>query len=107
METEKSFVEFEYELDGEKFKIATVHGTDTLLAMKDDILRNNYFFVEVRSCSNGCISGCGNVNLSDSEHIKKMKKVISDYDDINHNDTAGKNPFIKGLYKSAAKERLY
>lgn len=107
LKTEKSFVEFEFELDGEKYKIATVHGTDTLLARKDDILRNNYFFVEVRSCSNGCISGCGNVNLSDSEHFKKMKKVISDYDDINHNDTAGKNPFIKGLYKSAAKERLY
>lgn len=107
VKSEKSFTEFEFELEGKKYKIASVHGTDTLLARKEDLLKNSYYFVEVRSCSNGCISGCGNINSSDPDIQKKMKKLISDYDDLNHNDTAGKNPFIKGLYKSAAKERLY
>lgn len=107
VKSEKAFAEFEFELGGKKYKIASVHGTDTLLAKKEDLLRNSYYFIEVRSCANGCISGCGNVNSIDPEHLKKMKKTINDYDDLNHNDTAGKNPFIKGLYKSAAKERLY
>jgi NADH dehydrogenase/NADH:ubiquinone oxidoreductase subunit G len=107
LKSEKAFVEFEFELDEIKYKIASIHGTDTLLARKDDLLRNNYVFVEVRSCTNGCISGCGNTYTNDSDHIRKMKKAISDYDDLNHTDTAGKNPFIKGLYKSTAKERLY
>lgn len=107
LKSDKAFADFEFELDGLKYKIASIHGTDTLLARKDDLLKNNYFFVEVRACANGCISGCGNTNSYDSEHLRKMKKVICDYDDLNHNDTAGKNPFIKGLYKSAAKEKLY
>lgn len=107
VKSDKAFIEYEFDLNGKAYKIASIHGTDTLKAKKNDILRSDYLFVEVRSCNAGCVSGCGNVHNNDPDLAKKIKKVIIDFDEINHNDTAGKNPFIKGLYKSVENKRLY
>ncbi len=107
VKADKAFIEYEFELDGEKHKIASIHGIDALRIKKNEILNGEYLFVEIRSCSAGCINGCGQLKSKDTDSMKKIKKIISDYDESNINDTAGKNPFIKGFYKQLGNERFF
>lgn len=104
--SDKDFMEYEFQLNNKTYKIASINGTDCLLENKEVILNSNYLFIEFRSCKHACISGCGNSLKNDFDLWKKLKKVISDYDDANHNSNVSQNQFIKGLYKENKNEDL-
>jgi NADH-quinone oxidoreductase subunit G/NADP-reducing hydrogenase subunit HndD len=107
VKAEKAFVEYEFELNGVPFKIASVHGIETIKQKKNELIKGDYLFIEIRSCSVGCINGCGQIQSKDVEFVRKIKKIITDFDETNINDTAGKNPYVKGFYKQSGKERLF
>ncbi len=107
VKTDKPFIEYEFELNGVIYKIASLHGIDTLRQKKNEIINGSYLFVEIRSCTAGCLNGCGHLHSKDPEVQKKLKKIITEFDETNISDTAGKNPFIKGFYKQIGKESLF
>lgn len=99
--SDKNFEEYQFKYNNNIYTIALISGTDALIENKDTILNTDYLFIEFRSCKNGCISGCGNSVKNDFELWKKIKKVINDYDDANHNSNVSQNLYIKGLKKES------
>jgi iron only hydrogenase large subunit-like protein len=107
LKTDKPYIEYEFNLNNKSYKIASIYNIDTLRKKQYEIFNNKYLFIELRACSHGCVHGCGHIQNNDAELHKKLKKIITDFDDKTNADTVGKNPFVKGFYKEHEKDRLF
>ncbi|MDD4149960.1 MAG: [Fe-Fe] hydrogenase large subunit C-terminal domain-containing protein [Bacteroidales bacterium] len=104
---EKDFLEYEFQINKTYYSVACISGIENLVKYKKQILDGNYLFVEVRSCKSGCIDGCGQKLTDNQEKQKRLRKIISEYDEKTNNNTPGKNPFIKGFYKNNQLKNIF
>lgn len=107
LKPEKDFAEYEFDLNGLKYRVAAVYGLENFKKYRNQILNENYLFVEVRSCRYACLDGCGQSLSVDMENTKRLRKIIVEYDEKNSNNSAGKNPNIKGFYRSNNIDRIF
>jgi len=105
IKTDKDFIEYEFNLGKTKHTVACIYGVNNIKKYRSKILKSKYLFVELRSCEFGCIDGCGQTKTSEKEQQKKIRKIISYFDEKNNNNTAGKNPYIKGIYRLKQSEK--
>lgn len=103
LKQEKEFVEYSFEINGMNYVIAVINSIPMLREKTQEILAGKYLFVEVRICKYACLSGNGLNFNNDDTTIKKIKKIILDFDESNSVDTVGKNPFIKAYYRNKNK----
>lgn len=91
----------EIDIDGEKVRIAVVHGlrnTGELLKKmeKGEVF---YHFVEVMACPGGCIGGGGQPKSLDHRVLKKRAEGIYEIDERMEIRKSHENPAIKRLYR--------
>lgn len=100
--------EAEFELAGEKLKIAIVNGlgnADKLLEMLKQG-RVNYDFVEVMSCPGGCVGGGGQPIHEGEEWAAERAPVLYKQDKEDELRFSHENPAIKMIYEEYFGEPL-
>jgi len=97
----KGVREAEVELDGQKIRVAVVHGTANVRNLVEKILRGEvkYHFVEVMACPGGCIGGGGQPYSRDPEILRKRAEAIYTIDEMMTIRKSHENPAIKKLYE--------
>eukprot|EP00123_Amoebidium_parasiticum_P009057 comp19201_c0_seq1/m.21928 comp19201_c0_seq1/g.21928 ORF comp19201_c0_seq1/g.21928 comp19201_c0_seq1/m.21928 type:complete len:681 (-) comp19201_c0_seq1:640-2682(-) len=89
-----------------EIKIAIVHGTASMKQLLDSIVKGEKFFhfVEMMSCTGGCIGGGGNPKSQLPDMLKRRINAVYDLDRAAPLRKAQENPDIAKLYKETLGE---
>lgn len=84
-----------------ELRMAVVSGLGNAAKLLHDILegKRSYHFVEVMSCSGGCINGGGQPYLTDRDRVKARMQTLYEIDRNASLRVAHENPSIKALYR--------
>lgn len=100
--------EFSIESNSRTYKFAVVSGlsnAETIIKSMENGT-NNYDFIEVMACQNGCISGGGQPFALNN---KKVKRAMGIYDaDRNNNiKRSDENPMLLSIYNNVIKDEVH
>ncbi|MFA6860513.1 MAG: NADH-dependent [FeFe] hydrogenase, group A6 [Clostridia bacterium] len=99
---EEGIKESEYEVNGEKIKVAVVSGLGNARKLIESIKKGEkqFHFIEVMACPGGCVCGGGMPRNPEVEHLgQKRAKGLYESDKSNLQRSSHKNPAIINFYK--------